>query len=47
MFWNFSDYFIDVEEKMGEIDENGKIYGDNVVLVVVGVGDSNICGGVI
>lgn len=30
---------------MGEIDE--KFNGDSVVLVVVGVGDSNICGGII
>lgn len=47
MLRNFSDYLIDVEEKMGEIDENGKIHGDNAVPVAAGAGDSNICGGVI
>lgn len=45
MLRNFSDYLLDVEEKMGETDE--KSNGDSAVPVAAGAGDSNICGGII
>lgn len=48
MLRNFSDYLMDVEEKMGETDGgNEKANGDNAVPVAAGAGDSNICGGII
>lgn len=48
MLRNFSDYLMDVEEKMGEKDGgNEKSNGDNAVPVAAGAGDSNICGGII
>lgn len=47
MLRNFSDYLMDVEEKMGETDGNEKSNGDDAVPVAAGAGDSNICGGII
>jgi len=48
MLRNFSDYLIDVEEKMAETDGgNEKSHVDSAVPVAAGAGDSNICGGII
>ncbi|CAM6093121.1 unnamed protein product [Calypogeia fissa] len=47
MLRNFSDYLLDVEEKMGIGEVENHDTGSKAVPVAAGAGDSNICGGII